>query len=62
MDSAINIFFCFFFSRLGDAREFDHFMVIHGFEVVIEGGEVLTYAFADGTIAVWEFFPIVETF
>ncbi len=37
-------------------------MMIHGFEVVIEGSEVLAYAFADGTVVVWVLLAIVETF
>ena len=36
--------------------------MIHGFEVVIEGSEVLAYTFADGTVVVWVLLAIVETF
>ncbi len=36
--------------------------MIHGFEVVIEGIEVLAYAFADGTVVLWVLLAIVETF
>ena len=55
-------FFCFFVGGLGDSSKFNHFMMIHGFEVVIEGSEVLAYAFADGTVVVWVLLAIVETF
>ncbi len=54
--------FCFFIGGLGDTSKFNHFTMIHCFEVVIEGSEVLAYVFADGTVVVWVLLVIVEAF